>query len=438
VMAADDPSAGVKSAGEIVAERLGALAHRVFPAASGVARVTRLTAGATQEIWRFELVQDGAQTPLILRRSPGGRMTAGGGSSIGLDVEAEILKLAAVAGVPVPAVKHVLVPEDNLGLGFIMEFVEGETLGGRIVRDARFAETRPRLARQCGEILARIHAIPPGGAPTLKRSSPAQLVAQWRASYDATDFPRPVFDLAFAWLDRHVPPPAANPRLVHGDFRNGNLMFRPEGVVAVLDWELAHVGDPMEDLGWICVNPWRFGAVDKPVGGFGEREDLYAGYEAAGGAAVDHAHARFWEIYGALRWGVMCAGMTAAFRAADPSVERAVFLKGPAVRESGPHIAFQLRVCANAIEIAQRGLTLAPAAETAELARLRALLRLDGDLPTLNRELAHRIREGAIDLAWPGLKDHLWATTLAKLAIDQPGYSGYRAALAERGPPKEA
>jgi len=117
----------------------------------------------------------------------------------------------------------------------------------------------------------------------------------------------------------------------------------------------------------------------------------------------------------------------------------AAFLKGPAVRESGPHIAFQLRVCANAIEIAQRGLTLAPAAETAELARLRALLRLDGDLPTLNRELAHRIREGAIDLAWPGLKDHLWATTLAKLAIDQPGYSGYRAALAERAPPpKEA
>jgi hypothetical protein len=116
----------------------------------------------------------------------------------------------------------------------------------------------------------------------------------------------------------------------------------------------------------------------------------------------------------------------------------AAFLKGPAVRESGPHIAFQLRVCANAVEIAQRGLTLAPAAEAAELARLRALLRMDGDLPSLNRELAQRIREGAIDLAWPGLKEHLWATTLAKLAIDQPNYSGYRAALAERGPPKEA
>ncbi len=99
-----------------------------------------------------------------------------------------------------------------------------------------------------------------------------------------SDWPRPVFDLAFAWLAARTPPPPADPRLVHGDFRNGNLIFRPqEGVVAVLDWELAHVGDPMEDLGWICANPWRFGMVDKPVGGFGEREDLYAGYEEAGG-----------------------------------------------------------------------------------------------------------------------------------------------------------
>jgi len=161
----------------------------------------------------------------------------------------------------------------------------------------------------------------------LRRASAYELVAQWRASYEATNWPRPVFELAFAWLHAHLPPPAARPRLVHGDFRNGNLIVGPEGVVAVLDWELAHIGDPMEDLGWICVNPWRFGVVDKPVGGFGEREDLYAGYESVGGAKVDRAHARFWEVFGALRWGVMCAGMTAAFRSGDPSVERAVIAR---------------------------------------------------------------------------------------------------------------
>lgn len=111
----------------------------------------------------------------------------------------------------------------------------------------------------------------------------------------------------------------------------------------------------------------------------------------------------------------------------------AAFLRGPAGHESGPHIAFQLRVCANAVEICRRQLELAPAAEAEELARLKALLGADGDLRSLNRELARRLREGLLDLATPGLAEHLWATTLAKLAIDQPTYSGYRAALAERG-----
>jgi aminoglycoside phosphotransferase (APT) family kinase protein len=238
-----------------------------------------------------------------------------------------VLRLAYDARVPAPAVKYVLSPEDNMGVGFIMEFVEGETLGGRIVRDERFAATRPKLARQCGEILARIHSIAPDAAPALRHQTPAELVAHWRGAYDNTNWPRPVFDLAFAWLQSRLPPPG-QPTLVHGDFRNGNLMFRPgEGVVAVLDWELAHIGDPMEDLGWICVNPWRFGVTGKPVGGFGEREDLYAGYEAVSGETVDRAHVEFWEVMGALRWGVMCAGMTAAFRAADPSVERAVIAR---------------------------------------------------------------------------------------------------------------
>ena len=109
------------------------------------------------------------------------------------------------------------------------------------------------------------------------------------------------------------------------------------------------------------------------------------------------------------------------------------FLKGPASRESGPHISFQLRVAANATEICQRQLTLSPKADAEELERLRALLHADGDLMALNRELARRIRDGELTLESPGLAEHLWATTLAKLAVDQPTYSGYRAALAERG-----
>jgi aminoglycoside phosphotransferase (APT) family kinase protein len=105
--------------------------------------------------------------------------------------------------------------------------------------------------------------------------------------------------------------------------RNGNIVVGPEGLRAVLDWEVVHLGDPMEDLGWICVTSWRFGEIDKPAGGFGSREDLFAGYEAVSGTPVDAARVRFWEIMGTLRWGLSCAMMAREFQAGDRSVERA-------------------------------------------------------------------------------------------------------------------
>jgi len=303
---------------------LNALAARLAPGGA-MANLRRLTAGATQEVWRFELVAGGETTPLILRRAPGGTRVSE--TAVGLETEAALVVAAAAAGVPAPPVRHVLTPEDGLGHGFIMGFVEGETLGGRIVRSEDLAGARTFLARQCGEVLARIHTMNPDDFPRLRRSTPAELVEQYRATYRASGWPRPVFDLAFRWLDDHCPPPPDQMKLVHGDYRNGNLMIGPDGLRAVLDWEIAHVGDPMEDLGWICTNAWRFGVVDKPVGGFGEREDLWAGYEAAGGAPVKRDHALFWEVFGSMRWGVMCGSMAAAFRGADPSVERAVIAR---------------------------------------------------------------------------------------------------------------
>jgi len=306
-------------------QALGALAPKLGENGRTIAGLRRLSGGATQEVWKFELMTGAGAEPLILRRAPGGLRVSE--TAVGLEVEARLLEAAGAAGVPVPAVRHVLAPEDGLGHGFIMAFVPGETLGGRIVKSPDLAPARPMLARQCGEILARVHTIDPAAFPNLKRSNPADLVEQWEAAYRASDWPRPVFELVFRWLHANCPAAPGRPKLVHGDFRNGNLMIGPDGVRAVLDWELAHVGDPMEDLGWICVNSWRFGAVDKPVGGFGQREDLWAGYEAAGGEPVNRAAAKWWEVFGTMRWGVMCAGMTAAFRGADPSVERAVIAR---------------------------------------------------------------------------------------------------------------
>ncbi|TRW15303.1 phosphotransferase family protein [Glacieibacterium frigidum] len=291
---------------------LSTLAPRLDPQARGVQNVRRLSGGATQEIWRFDL---DTGTPLILRRAPGGLRIA---ETVGLEVEARLLAAAGAGGVPVPGVRLVLGEGDGLGQGFVMDFVEGETLGGRIVRAPPAG-----LARQCGAILARIHALDPGDFPTLARRSTVELVDQWRAVYRAAAWPRPVFEVALRWLDSHRPPPPARPALVHGDFRNGNLMIGAEGVRAVLDWELAHVGDPLEDLGWLCVNSWRFGRSDLPVGGFGTVDDLVAGY----GGAVDRAALHWWEVFGTLRWGCMCAGMAAAFRGPDPSVERAMIAR---------------------------------------------------------------------------------------------------------------
>ena len=304
---------------ELEAALAAALRARL-PGATGVAGLRRLSGGASQETWSFDAETAGGPLPLILRRRPEGQ--ASGAASIGLETEAVLLGLAAKAGVPVPEVPLVLEPADGIGSGYLMNRLEGETIARRILRDEAFSEVRPRLARECGEILARIHAVPRDALPEMPHTPADALLEQYRAIYDAFDQPHPVFELAFRWIGDHLPD-ACEPTLVHGDFRNGNLMIAPDGVRGVLDWEIAHTGDPMEDLGWICVNSWRFGEA-KPVGGFGEREDLFAGYEAAGGRGVDPGRVHFWEVVGTLKWGVICLMMLGTFDSgADPSVERA-------------------------------------------------------------------------------------------------------------------
>jgi aminoglycoside phosphotransferase (APT) family kinase protein len=203
-------------------------------------------------------------------------------------------------------VRFVLEPADGLGSGFVMDRVEGETVPRRILRDDAYAGARPRLAAQCAEQAARIHAVPssalPAGLPVL---GPREQLEQYRGVLDTIGEPHPAFELGLRRLARDAPTVETS-TLVHGDFRNGNLVVGPEGLRAVLDWELAHRGDPIEDLGWLCVKSWRFGVTDHPVGGFGHIDTLCRAYEAAGGAPVDPARLRWWEAFGTLKWGVIC------------------------------------------------------------------------------------------------------------------------------------
>ena len=302
---------------------LGRCVASWYPGATGVINAIRLSGGASQETWSFDIEHPGGNVGAILRRAPQG-YGAAPARAAGLNAEAILMQRAYDAGVPSPRVLHVLQPDEGLGTGFIMERVEGETIPRKILRDQEFAQVRPKLARQLGSVLAGIHGLELSTLPELRRMTAAKEIAELERDYRSFDWPRPVFELALRWLRDRDPGPSAEITLVHGDFRHGNLIIGLDGLRAVLDWELAHFGDPMEDLGWICVNSWRFGEIDKPVGGFGSREELFAGYEAAG-RHVDPGRVMFWEVMGTLRWGVMCCGMMQRFRIGpEHSVERAM------------------------------------------------------------------------------------------------------------------
>jgi aminoglycoside phosphotransferase (APT) family kinase protein len=291
----------------------GALAE-VLGDVSVVSEPRRLSGGASRETWAFEA--DGR--PLILQRErPGGRHQAAG-----MGTEVRLVRAAARAGVPVPTVvaddggtEH-----DVLGRSWVVtERLDGETIPRKILRDDRWAGARAALTGQCADALAGIHRIDSGVSPGLDRGDQVRI---FRDTLDLFDEPHPAFELAFRWLEAHRPP-VRDDAVVHGDFRLGNLLVGPGGLRAVLDWELAHLGDPLEDLGWLCVKSWRFGAEPR-VGGFGELDELVAAYERASGTAVDRDALAWWEVVGTLKWGIMCMVQAAAhLSGATRSVELA-------------------------------------------------------------------------------------------------------------------
>lgn len=264
-----------------------------------IARLRRLTGGASRETWSFDGVfSDGTELPLILRSDPPGVTRPRG-----MATEAAAFRAAMGVGVPEPTV--VLQDDDPSVLGapfMIMQRIEGETIARRILREPEFAQARELLAYQCGQILSRIHSIDRSQVPDLYESDP---LAACSATLAAVDEPHPVLELALRWLLANRPADSGRRGVVHGDFRNGNLIIGPEGVRAVLDWELVHWGDPAEDLGWICVKAWRFGG-DAPVGGFGSYEQLLEGYASEGGVEVSVETVRWWEVLGTLNWGLGC------------------------------------------------------------------------------------------------------------------------------------
>jgi aminoglycoside phosphotransferase (APT) family kinase protein len=286
--------------GQALAEALMAALRGVLGPVT-VEGLTRLSGGASRETWSFDAAaadphSDSPRTELVLRRDPPGRPSEPGSMSR----EALVIGRALAAGLAVPEVLLSTEEPDLWGTaGLVMRRVAGETIARRILRDDAYRRARQALVKQVAEFAAGLHRLPgPEGLPTVDP------LASLRAELAAFDEVSPVFELALRTLEATQPPPRA-PVVVHGDLRLGNLIVGPDGLRAVLDWELVHAGNPAEDLGWFCVKAWRFG-VDAPAAGLGRREELLAAYRAAGGADVTLDELRWWETLGTLRWGVIC------------------------------------------------------------------------------------------------------------------------------------
>lgn len=455
-------------------EKLTRFCARQFGGEPEIANLRRLSGGANMESWSFDHGGQG----MVLRRLPDGMADRGDDeaaiTAISLAAQAKLIAIAEQAGVTAPRVLGVLGDEDALGTGFVMARAEGETLPHKILGNSDFAEAEAGLSRACARELTLIHALPRDGLPgDIQTVTERQLLDQQEAAYREVDGAIPIFDHAFGWLERHLPPPA-EPKLVHGDFRMGNLMIDSDGISAVLDWELAHFGDPLEDLAYLCTPSWRFGHYEKEAGGFDSAENLIAAYEAASGTTVDRARFDWWLVYNTLWWGVACLRMGHSYRDGSAhTLERTIigrrvseveidlvlqfeamrdtesrpieWAEPPLLPETGEvayaeilnaliewdrekvmpslegHPLFEARVANNALGIAQR------AAAWGGIFAARQAQRLDA-LDIDHGALCKALRGGHRDLADDDLFDHLRLSALERLSIDQPKYGGLRVA----------
>lgn len=286
-----------------------------------VTALERLSGGANMESWAFACGGQG----FVLRRAPSAAVMVG--RPLDHAGEAAVIRAARAAGVPAPEVVAELAPEDGLGSGFVMR-----RLAGTAAPASLLGEGGADLLRDIAGALAAIHRVDPAAVPQTPLLDAHAGVETLAAQFASHGGDRPVIALGLAWLRANTPAPA-EPRLVHGDFRIGNLMAEHGRLTGVLDWEIAHRGDIHEDLAYGCMAVWRFGSP-QPGFGLGTLDDLFAAYSAAGGTALEPARFRFWLVYRTVWWALGCLGMGQTWRShADRSLERVVVARRAAEQE---------------------------------------------------------------------------------------------------------
>lgn len=311
----------------MTAESQQALAEglqRVMARASRLGPVTdllRLSGGANMQSWRFEV---GGEA-FVLRRAPSAEWVAG--RALDMVREAAVIRCAQANGVPAPEVVAELEPQDDIGLGFIMRCVPGSPDPDNAL------SSPPALLAEIAAAMAKVHALDPAALPFLPVLEPTAGVEGLAAQFAEAGGDRPAVALGLAWLRANLPPPAPL-AVLHGDLRIGNIMVDDGHLSALLDWELAHLGDAHEDLAFGCMTVWRFGRLDKRGFGLGSIEDLARAYEAAGGTAFEPARFRFWLIYRTVWWALSALSMGKGWRSgADRSLERVVVARRAAEQD---------------------------------------------------------------------------------------------------------
>lgn len=267
-----------------------------------VSDLVPLTNGASNETWKFNYIMSPSSIKMILKKGPD---TPPGGLALSKSKEATIQSAVFNAKGPVPEVLAISSETSNLKNAYVMELIEGESIPRKILRDDVFKDIRNSLAFQCGQAMAKIHQVSLKSLDWLKQKDVNEELEELYLTYKNFNNPSPVFEYAFKWLkDKDFGD--SQKTLVHGDFRLGNLIFDTNGLQSVVDWELSHIGNPLQDLGWICVNSWRFGHHKKVVGGFGDINDLINGYSSIIDKQLNSNIIRNWQVLGTLRWGVIC------------------------------------------------------------------------------------------------------------------------------------
>ena len=269
----------------------------------GELELSAIEGGASRQTF---LVTAGGDPGWVVRREPEAGM-----SFNPLEVELAAIKAADLAGVAVaPTVWFEPAGgRFGTGAGYAMEFVPGTSVAPRVLRREELATARERLPAQLASALAQLHSVDADAVEGLAAGGPDPALAAcdlWERELDEIGEPLPAVEAGLRWLRLHPPEPPPRHALVHGDFRLGNLIVDEHGLAAVIDWELCHGGDSVEDLAWLCIRSWRFGNDDLPVAGLGEMEAFLSAYEAAGGVRPDAERLRWWEAIGNVKWAVIC------------------------------------------------------------------------------------------------------------------------------------